>query len=83
MKLNPLNNNLVIKVLPKENVTESGIILPGKKDDSDIAIVCEVGPNVNQVKNGDKIIFNNGKEVKIENEKYIIIQQEGVLAIVE
>ena len=38
-----------------------------------------------QVKAGDKVIFSkySGTEVEIEDEKYVIVKQSDILAIVE
>ena len=72
----------------------SGIVLPGQaKEKPQEAEVIAVGPGgvvdgkevVMQVKVGDKVIYSKyaGTDVELEGEKYIIVKQNDILAIVE
>jgi len=47
--------------------------------------VIAVGPDFRGVKKGDKVIFAKygGTEVEIDNEDYLILGKDDVLAIVE
>lgn len=91
--IKPLTDRVLIKMKEKEETTKSGIILTASKEKPQIAEVIEVGPGKMvdgkieemYVKKGDKIIFNkySGTEVKYEDEEYLIISQDDVLAIVE
>ncbi len=90
MKLQPLADRVVIKMVEAEETTKSGIILTGSaKEKPQIAEVIAVGPglkdNKMQVKTGDKVITSkfSGTEVKIEGEEYIIVKENDILAIVE
>ena len=90
MKLQPLADRVVIKMVEAEDTTKSGIILTGSaKEKPQIAEVIAVGPglkdNKMQVKAGDKVITSkfSGTEVKIEGEEYIIVKENDILAIVE
>ena len=90
MKLQPLPDRVVIKMVEAEETTKSGIILTGSaKEKPQIAEVIAVGPglkdNKMQVKAGDKVITSkfSGTEVKIEGEEYIIVKENDILAIVE
>ncbi len=90
MKLQPLADRVVIKMVEAEETTKSGIILAGAaKEKPQIAEVIAVGPglkdNKMQVKAGDKVITSkfSGTEVKIEGEEYIIVKENDILAIVE
>ncbi|NDL67776.1 co-chaperone GroES [Anaerotalea alkaliphila] len=94
MKLVPLGDRVVIKQLEAEEMTKSGIVLPGQaKEKPQEAEVVAVGPGgmvdgkevAMQVKPGDKIIYSKyaGTEVKLEGEMYIIVKQGDILAIVE
>ncbi len=90
MKLQPLADRVVIKMVEAEETTKSGIILTGSaKERPQIAEVIAVGPglkdNKMQVKAGDKVITSkfSGTEVKIEGEEYIIVKENDILAIVE
>ena len=87
MKLVPLGDRVVLKQLAAEETTKSGIVLPGQeKEKPQQAEVIAVGPGTEDVKMevavGDQIIYSkySGTEVKLDEEKYIIVKQEGVSA---
>ena len=94
MKLVPLGDRVVLKQLEAEMTTKSGIVLPGEeKEKPQQAEVIAVGPGgivdgkeiKMEVKAGDKVIYSKyaGTEVKLEDEKYIIVKQSDILAIIE
>lgn len=94
MKLVPLGDKIVLKQLEAEETTKSGIVLTGQaKEKPQEAEVIAVGPGgvvdgkevVMQVKAGDKVIYSKyaGTDVELEGEKYIIVKQNDILAIVE
>ena len=94
MKLVPLGDRVVIKALVAEETTKSGIVLPGQaKEKPQQAEVIAVGPGgvvdgkeiTMQVKAGDKVIYSkySGTEVEVEDEKYVIVKQSDILAVVE
>ncbi|MDD3173844.1 MAG: co-chaperone GroES [Herbinix sp.] len=94
MKLVPLGDKVVLKQLVAEETTKSGIVLPGQaKEKPQQAEVIAVGPGgivegkevVMQVKVGDKVIYSKyaGTEVKLEDEEFIIVKQNDIVAVVE
>ncbi len=94
MKLVPLFDRVVLKQLVAEETTKSGIVLPGQaKEKPQQAEGIAVGPGgvvdgkevVMQVKVGDQVIFSkySGTEVKTDNEEYIIVKQNDILAVIE
>ena len=94
MKLKPLADRVIIKMVEAEEKTKSGIILTGSaKEKPEVAQVIEVGPGglvdgkevTMTVKVGDKVITSkySGTEVKIDGEEYTIVRQSDILAIVE
>ena len=94
MKIKPLGERVVIKKLEAEEKTKSGIVLTGTaKERPQEAEVVAVGPGAivdgnrvaMEVKVGDKVLYSKyaGTEVKVEEEEYIILKQEDILAIVE
>lgn len=94
MKLKPLADRVVIKMVEAEETTKSGIILSGAaKEKPQIAEVIAAGPGgvvdgkdvVVTVKPGDKIITSkySGTEIKCDGVDYIIVKQSDILAIVE
>ena len=94
MKLVPLADRVVLKQLEAEQTTKSGIVLPGQeKEKPQQAEVIAVGPGgvvdgkeiKMEVKAGDKVIYSKyaGTEVKLEDEKFIIVKQNDILAVIE
>ena len=94
MKLKPLADRVVLKMVEAEETTKSGIILTGAaKEKPEMAEVIEVGPGgmvdgkevVMTVKKGDKVITSKyaGTEVKLDGEEYTIVRQGDILAVVE
>ena len=94
MKLTPLGDRVVLKQLVAEETTKSGIVLPGQsKEKPQQAEVIAVGPGgvvdgkevTEEVKVGDQVIYSKyaGTEVKLEEEEYIIVKQNDILAVIE
>ncbi len=93
MKLVPLGERVVLKRAEAEETTASGIVIPGQaKEKPAQATVIAVGPGKvidgksnMSVKPGDTVIFSKyaGSEVKCNDEEYIIVNQDEILAIVE
>ena len=94
MKLKPLSDHVVVKMVELEETTKSGIILPGTaKEKPQVAEVVAVGPGgdvdghnvVMTVKAGDKVITNkySGTEVKLGNDEYVIVRQGDILATID
>jgi chaperonin GroES len=92
--LQPLHDNLLVKLDEVKEKKEGGLILPeSAKEKSKIALVLEVGPGkLNKdgtrsepiVKKGDRILFRNYAEHKFthEGEDFLIVSEADVLAIV-
>lgn len=94
MKIRPLADRVVIKMVEAEEKTKSGIVLPGSaKEQPQMAEIVEVGPGgivddkeiKMEVKVGDKVLFSKyaGTEVKLDGKEYTIIRQSDILAVVE
>lgn len=94
MKLTPLGDRVVLKQLEAETTTKSGIVLTtATQEKPQEAEVVAVGPGgmvdgkevTMQVKVGDKVIYSKyaGNEVKLEDEEYIIVKQNDILAVVK
>jgi chaperonin GroES len=93
MKLVPLGDRVVLKQLVAEETTKSGIVLPGQsKEKPQQAEVIAVGPGGTvdgkevkmEVKPGDQVIYSKyaGTEVKLDEEEYIIVKQNDILAVI-
>ena len=94
MKIIPLADRVVIKTVEVEETTKGGLILTGSaKEKPQVAQVVAVGPGgvvdgkeiKMEVQKGQKVITSkySGTEVKLDGEKYIIVRQSDILAIVE
>lgn len=89
MKIKPLDDRLLIRVLEAEDKTESGIIIPDTaKEKPVIGEVTAVGTDEDLqelVKVGDKVLYAKygGEDVTIENVEHKIIQRADILGIVE
>jgi chaperonin GroES len=95
MKIHPLADRIVVKVLEAEEVTKGGIVLPDTaKEKPQEAEVVAVGKGrvsdegkviAPEVKVGDKVLFGkySGTEIKIDAEDYLILKEDDILAIVK
>ncbi len=95
LKLRMLEDRVLVKPMPQEDKTESGIYLPDSaKERPQKGEVIEVGPGKlldngqrvePTVKKGDKVLFGKyaGTEVKFKGEEYIILRESEILAIIE
>jgi len=95
MKLKPLHDNVVVKPASADEVTKSGIVLPEtSKERPERGEVVAVGPGKRMengqtapmsVKIGDKVMFKkySPDEIKIDNEEYLLVGENDILAIME
>ena len=95
MKIQPLADRIMVKVLEAKDVTKGGIVLPDTaKEKPQEAEVISVGKGKvsdegkvipPEVKVGDKILFGKytGTEVTLDGKEYLILKEEDILAIVK
>ena len=95
LKLKPLADRLVVEPIERDEVTASGIYVPetakekpqegkvvaagpGRKDDDGKRIPMDVA-------NGDRVLYAKyaGTEVKLEGNKYLILKESDILAILD
>jgi chaperonin GroES len=91
-KLQPLGDRVVVKPMPKEEVTKGGIVIPDTaKEKPQEGKVIAIGPGklsddgkrlAMDVKVGDKVIYAKygGTEIKEDNEELIILRESDILA---
>ncbi len=91
-KLKPLADRVVIKPLPKEEVSKGGIVLPDTaKEKPQEGKIIAVGPGklsedgkriALEVKVGDKVIYSKyaGTEFKLDDEEVVILRESDILA---
>ena len=86
VKLHPLADYIVAQGDTANERTASGLYLPNNAQEKPkTATVLVVGPAVQQVKAGDRIIYKSYSttDVKVEKEDYILVKEEDVLATVK
>lgn len=82
MALKPLKDRIVAVQEKPQEMTKSGILLGEAKEKPAYAVVESVGPEVKEIKKGDKIIYKeySTTEIKVDETDYIILKEEDVLA---
>ncbi|MBR5558763.1 MAG: co-chaperone GroES [Oscillospiraceae bacterium] len=94
MKIKPLADRVVVKMVEAEETTKSGIILTAAAQEKpQVAEVVAVGPGgmvdgkevKMELKVGDKVLMSkySGTQVKLDGVEYTILSQSDVLATVE
>jgi chaperonin GroES len=96
MNFKPLSNHLFIEAVADEQKTKSGIVLPetAEKERPVKGKVIAVGPGKlsekgeripMSVKVGDTVLFKKygPDEVELENKKYLVGDEDDILAIIE
>ena len=95
MAIKPLRDNILVKELEGEEKTKGGIVLPETaKEKPQEGKVIAVGKGKImedgsvkplEIKEGDKILFAkySGSKVKHEDEEYLILKEDDVLAIIK
>ena len=90
MNIQPLADRVLIKPAPAEEKTIGGIIIPDTATEKPFkGEVMAVGQGTKDeemvLKVGDVVLYGkySGTEIEVENEKYLIIRQSEVLAVVK
>jgi len=91
-KLQPLGDRILVKPIPREEITKGGIVLPDTvKEKPQEGKVLAVGPGKMtddgkriplDVKAGDTVIYAKygGTEIKENDEELIILRESDILA---
>lgn len=94
-KLQPIGNRVLVKRLEAESTVKGGIILPDSaKKKQETAIVVAIGTGKRDknghlvplpVQVGQKILMDkySGQEVTLDDEEFIILRADDIIAIVE
>ena len=94
MNIRPLQDRVLVKRMEQEEQVRGGIIIPDTaKEKPQQAEVIAVGPGkVNDegkrspvdVKQGDKILIGkySGSEIRIDEEDFVILREDEILAVV-
>ena len=89
MNIRPLADRVLIKPAAAEEKTLGGIIIPDSAKEKPLkGEIVAVGNGTKDeemvVKVGDNVLYGKdaGKEIELEGEKYLIMRQADVLAII-
>lgn len=92
IKLEPLEDRVVVKPMIEEEVSKGGIILPDTaREKPQRGQIIAVGPGrldwtgnriAMGVKKGDKVIYSKyaGTEIKEDDDEYLILRESDILA---
>ena len=95
MKIKPLGDRVIIKPSKGEEKTKGGIVIPDtakeKAQEGEVIAVGEGRKNSDDktssltVKEGDRVLYGkySGTEITIDDENYLIMKEEDILAIIK
>lgn len=90
MNIKPLADRVLINPTPAEEVTMSGIIIPDSAKEKPLkGTVIAAGKGTKDeemiLKEGDTVLYGKyaGTEIEVEGNKYLIMRQSDVLAVIE
>ena len=93
--LEPLGDRVVVKAVAKEEMTKSGLVLPGTAQEKpQEGEVVAVGPGrvlddgkrlAMELKKGDRVVYAKyaGTEFKIEDDELLILSERDILAVLK
>lgn len=84
--IKPLKDRVLVRPDEIEETTASGIILTTKNDGTEkpgTGTVVKIGPEVDMVKEDDKIIHQAyaGTMIKIDGKDYCVLKQDEILGV--
>ncbi len=89
-KIQPLADRVLVKPAAAEEKTIGGIIIPDSAKEKPLrGIVLAAGNGTKDepmiLKEGDEVLYGkySGTELEFEGEKYLIIKQQDVLAVIK
>ena len=90
MNIQPLADRVLIKPAPAEEKTVDGIIIPDTAKEKPLqGAVLAVGKGTKDeemvLKEGDQVLYGkySGTEVELDGEKFLIMRQSDVLAVIK
>ena len=95
MNLKPIGDRIIVKAMNADEVTKTGIILPGAdKEKPERGTVVAIGSGKIledgtrrplEVKVGDTVVFKkySPDDIKIDDVEYLILSESDILAVVE
>ncbi len=94
MKLTPLGDRVIIKLIEQSETKKGGIIIPDtakeRPQEGEVVAVGK-GRRTNsgdriepEVKKGDRVLFGKyaGNEITIDDEKYLVVKEDEIWAVI-
>jgi chaperonin GroES len=84
--LRPLKNKVIIELIEKEKVTESGIILQSADpNEANKGLVLAIGSEVTEVAVGDTVLpnWNAAKKSKHDDKEFYIVEEDQIVCVFE
>jgi chaperonin GroES len=93
MKMKPLGDRVIVRLLEQEEKKKGGIIIPDtakeRPQEGEVVAVgkgrrTNTGERIEpEVKAGDRVLFAKyaGNEIEIESAKYLVMKEDEILAI--
>ncbi len=85
MNFKPLGERVLVERVEETNTTASGIIIPDNaKEKPSQGKVLAVGKDVEDVKEGDTVVFGkySGNELTLDGKEYLVLEVSDILGIV-
>jgi co-chaperonin GroES (HSP10) len=82
--LRPIKNNVIVELIEKEKVTNSGIVLSSADPaEANKGKVLSLGPDVEMVKEGDMVLpnWNAARKAKYDGVDYYIVSEDEIVLI--
>lgn len=91
----PLGDRVLVRLMPREERTSSGIIIPetisNDRSDNRRGSVIAVGEGKYDdgarvpmhVKEGDEVLFQWGEKIEMDGEEYYIVSESNILAVIK
>jgi len=86
MNIRPLGARVVVLPLDESNVTAGGLYKPEtSKEKSTRGKVVAVGPKVEDIVDGDEVLFTKyaGTELEVHNEKCVVLNMDDIIGVLE
>jgi len=85
MNFKPLGDRVLVERVEETNTTASGIIIPDNaKEKPSQAKVIAVSSEVEDVKEGDVVVFGkySGTELALEGKEYLVLDTSDILGVI-
>ncbi len=87
MNIRPMKTNVIVAEIKRKETSDGGIIIAGaaSANDTQLAKVTAVGPDVTEVAIGDSVLvtWNKAKIVYVDGDQRVMLKEEDIIAVIE